>query len=51
MTFQMVIPVVESKLAVALILIVWSYVRSMFSDPGVVDRDIVAISLLLHPIA
>ena len=60
MTFQMVIPVVESKLVVALILIsfyvlfiliVWSYVRSMFSDPGVVDRDIVAISLLLHPIA
>ena len=56
----MVIPIVKSKLSVALILIsfyimfimtAWSYVKSMFSDPGVVDKALVSISLLLYPIA
>ena len=50
MTFQMVIPVIQSKLVVAsilipfylvLILILWSYIKCTFSDPGVVDSQLV----------
>ena len=50
MTFQMVIPVIQSKLVVAsilipfylvLILILWSYIKCTFSDPGVVDPQLV----------
>ena len=54
MTFQMVIPVIQSKRIVAsilipfylvLILILWSYIKCTFSDPGVVDPQLVG----LHP--
>lgn len=50
MTFQMVIPVIQNKLIVAsilipfylvLILILWSYIKCTFSDPGVVDTQLV----------
>ena len=50
MTFQMVIPVIQNKLVVAsilipfylvLILILWSYIKCTFSDPGVVDMQLV----------
>ena len=50
MTFQMVIPVIQNKLVVAsilipfylvLILILWSYIKCTFSDPGVVDTQLV----------
>ena len=50
MTFQMVIPVIQNKLLVAsilvpfylvLILILWSYIKCTFSDPGVVDPQLV----------
>ena len=50
MTFHMVIPVIQNKLVVAsilipfylvLILILWSYIKCTFSDPGVVDTQLV----------
>ena len=50
MTFHMVIPVIQSKLVVAsilipfylvLILILWSYIKCTFSDPGIVDPQLV----------
>ncbi len=50
MTFQMVIPVIQNKLIVAsilipfylvLILILWSYIKCTFSDPGIVDPQLV----------
>ena len=50
MTFQMVIPVIQNKLLVAsilvpfylvLILILWSYIKCTFSDPGIVDPQLV----------
>ena len=46
----MVIPVIQNKLVVAsilipfylvLILILWSYIKCTFSDPGVVDMQLV----------
>ena len=50
MTFHMVIPVIQNKLLVAsilipfylvLILILWSYIKCTFSDPGIVDPQLV----------
>ena len=50
MTFQMVIPIIQNKLIVAsilipfylvLILILWSYIKCTFSDPGIVDPQLV----------
>lgn len=50
MTFHMVIPVIQNKLIVAsilipfylvLILILWSYIKCTFSDPGIVDPQLV----------
>lgn len=58
MTFQMVIPVIQNKLIVAsilipfylvLILILWSYIKCTFSDPGVVDPQLVGHQLSANP--
>ena len=57
MTFEMVLPICGISWTSALILVVyyillfliiWSYIRSAFADPGVVDTDLVYFTFFVE---